>query len=131
MYFCIVINKITNNHEAKADNSRFSRNNNIRQIILNLAKKIDLQFRELHKAVTALNEDVKGLKDLIKASNNKIITENELLKILEVSSKTLRSYRANGLISYSQIGNKFFYRQRDVDLMLNEARIEGDYNTRA
>lgn len=126
-----MINKITDNHEAKADNSRFSRNNNLRQIILNLAKKIDLQFRELHKAVTALNEDVKGLKDLIKASNNKIITENELLKILEVSSKTLRSYRANGLISYSQIGNKFFYRQRDVDLMLNEARIEGDYNTRA
>lgn len=93
-----------------------------------MATHLDLQFRELHKAVAALNEEVKSLKYLIKASDNKIITENELLKMLGVSSKTLRSYRANGLISYSQIGNKFYYRMRDVDAMLNEARIEGDYN---
>lgn len=87
---------------------------------------VDLQFKELHKTLAALREEVKNLRQMLKDSVNKIYTEKQLQELLGVGDKTLRSYRANGLISYSQIGNKFFYRQSDIDNLLTKARVEAD-----
>lgn len=43
----------------------------------------------------------------------------QVCRLLDVSKRTLQSYRDKGLIPYSSVGGKFFYRQKDMaDYML-------------
>lgn len=91
-----------------------------------MIKNLEMQLKELHKAVMSLREEVKTCRKLIEESRDTILTEAKVLELLDVGEKTLRSYRTNGLIAYSKIGNKFFYKMSDIETMINKARIEAD-----
>jgi len=50
--------------------------------------------------------------------------DNEALMFrLKVSRKTAQTYRDSGLISFSQIGNKIYYRNKDVEEFLMRHHI--------
>ncbi len=44
----------------------------------------------------------------------------ELITLLKISKRTLQTYRDSGLISFSQVGNKIYYRLSDIELLLNK-----------
>jgi hypothetical protein len=49
--------------------------------------------------------------------------DNEQLRLyLNISLRTLQSYRNNGVIKYSQYGAKIWYRYKDVQAFLEEHR---------
>jgi excisionase family DNA binding protein len=39
----------------------------------------------------------------------------ETMKLLKVSRSTLQNYRDKGMISFSQVGNKIYFRRSDLD----------------
>lgn len=78
------------------------------------------ELKSFDKMISECRDLLKGLKI------DNILTEKKVLDMLGIGAKTLRSYRTNGLLAYSKIGNRFFYRQSDIDRMLNNARIESD-----
>lgn len=59
-----------------------------------------------------------------KERENRWLTGEEVLGILNVSPKTLQTYRDKRMISYSQVGNKIFYRLSDIDAFLESHHIK-------
>jgi hypothetical protein len=70
----------------------------------------ELDFRSM---LNALIEEVRSVKDSV--SNSKAVyTNKEMRELLDVNDKTLRNYRNDGKLAYSQIGNKFYYTSKDL-----------------
>lgn len=72
------------------------------------------------------------LKDLLartqklqpKSVDEEWYTNQDVCRLLRVSLRTLQNYRDKGLIPYSQIGHKCFYKIKDVELFLEKNRNE-------
>ncbi len=57
------------------------------------------------------------------------IDSQDVMQKLHVSVRTLQSWRTNGLLPYSRINNKIYYRKSDILALLNKyynARREAD-----
>lgn len=91
-----------------------------------IISNVDKQPGDKYDILLTLLKEVRGLNENLKEQQNRPLKEKEVLDMLGIGAKTLRSYRTNGLLAYSKIGNRFFYRQSDIDRMLNNARIESD-----
>lgn len=80
------------------------------------------EYQDIIKRLDSINEKITG-----KSSNPEdIIYDNaDTLRLLKVSRRTLQSWRTEGLISFSQVGSKLFYTQKDI----NEF-IQKHYNKR-
>ncbi len=50
----------------------------------------------------------------------KLFTNKTLCEFLDVSDKTLKKYRDEGQIGYSQVNDKFWYTQEDIDTFLKK-----------
>lgn len=48
------------------------------------------------------------------------INSSEVIRILKVSPRTMHTWRRNGTLRCSPVGNKFFYRKADIEKLLNE-----------
>ena len=44
----------------------------------------------------------------------------EACQFLKVSSRTLQTYRDNGMINFSQINDNIYFRLEDIDAFLNK-----------
>jgi hypothetical protein len=51
-------------------------------------------------------------------------TNRQVCLLLGVSQRTLQNYRDKGLIPYSQVGHKCYYRIRDVESFIEKNRNE-------
>ena len=86
--------------------------------IVNLNKET---FEELINRFEVLTNKVKLIQELNK---DKILTNwldsHEVCKILNISPRTLQTYRNNGKIGFSQINQKIYYKHRDVQKLLED-----------
>lgn len=48
------------------------------------------------------------------------LTNEDVCGILNVSKRTLQTYRNSGKLSYSQIGYKIYYRPEDVEQLIKK-----------
>ncbi|MBS0645866.1 MAG: helix-turn-helix domain-containing protein, partial [Verrucomicrobia bacterium] len=48
----------------------------------------------------------------------KWLDNQELMLMLKISKRTAQHYRDSGLISFSQVGNKIYYKLSDVEELL-------------
>jgi hypothetical protein len=46
----------------------------------------------------------------------------EVCGLLQISQRTLQSYRDTGVLAYSQIGRKCYYKTSDVEQLLNPSK---------
>ena len=67
------------------------------------------------------------------------LTPKEVCQILSISARTLQSYRDNGILPFSQIGSKIYFKKIDLDAVLefhyqesakNQMRILGPTKTK-
>jgi excisionase family DNA binding protein len=58
-----------------------------------------------------------------------IYTLAETCSLLQISRRTLQKYRDQGMISYTQIGNKIYFRAEDINEFLDRYRINSINNT--
>ena len=72
--------------------------------------------------LVALTEEVKalkeGLKSIVTVSPKQLYTNKSLKELLGVGDKLIKQYRDNGLLSFTQVGDKFWYSQTDIDQFL-------------
>ena len=52
------------------------------------------------------------------------LSNEDVCKLLQISLRTLQSYRNNGILPYSQIGRKCYYRVSDVEQLINQSKKE-------
>ena len=45
------------------------------------------------------------------------------MQILKISIRTLQYWRSKGVIPYHKVRNKIYYRQKDVEAMVQQCRL--------
>ena len=70
---------------------------------------------ELNKRVQSL---VTRFNEKEKPHDQVWLTNEELEKLLKISKRTTQLYRDNGMIPYSQVGNKIYYKLSDIEHFL-------------
>jgi hypothetical protein len=65
---------------------------------------------------------IEGLQHLLESNAKQPkevwLDNDELIKLLKISKRLAQTYRDEGRIAFSQIGNKIFYRLSDIERML-------------
>lgn len=55
------------------------------------------------------------------SSNEVVFIDNqEFIDLMKISPRTAQKWRDDGVIAFSQIGNKIYYRMKDVQLLLDK-----------
>lgn len=86
-----------------------------------LDKKADVVislFRTLDEVQEVIKEAFKRRTPHL--NGEKYLTNNEVSKLLNLSTRTLQDWRDNGVISYIQISGKILYRQTDILKLLED-----------
>lgn len=55
-------------------------------------------------------------------SLKKWLDNQDVCEILDISKRTLQTYRDNGTLAFSQIGHKMFYSPEDVEQVINRLK---------
>lgn len=71
-----------------------------------LVKKMD----EIQNKLTAKDKEPKEIW----------LDNQEFIQLLKISKRTAQHYRDTGLISFSQVGSKIYYRMNDVEELLKK-----------
>jgi hypothetical protein len=74
----------------------------------------------LQEIANKLEELVKGLPLKGSKEEDEILDNSDFIRRLKISPRLAQSWRDKGLIAYSQIGNKIYYRRADIDQLLKE-----------
>lgn len=75
------------------------------------------QFTELTSRLDALQNQLNTQQPTSKKS---FVDNEEFLELMGISKRTAQSWRDEGKISFSQVGNKIYYKMSDVDKLLAE-----------
>lgn len=78
-------------------------------------------FEKLKMSITDLLAQV---NTLYTEQDNEWLDNQAVCQILSISKRTLQTFRDKGLIPYSQIGHKCFYKPEDVKGFLERNRVE-------
>lgn len=79
--------------------------------------------------ITIQSEAFEQLKSMLDAINNRLtakekeskeiwLDNQEMMQMLKISKRTAQHYRDSGMISFSQVGNKIYYKLSDVEELL-------------
>lgn len=55
------------------------------------------------------------------------ITESEAMELLDVSKSTIRNYRLNGMLPFSQIKNKIYINQADIEQLIKKNYVKYEF----
>lgn len=76
--------------------------------------------------IKGIHKRLDEISHLLKAKNrlngNTILDNQDLCLLLNLSKRTLRRYRATGMLPYFQIGGKAFYYESDVDEFIKRSQ---------
>ncbi len=53
---------------------------------------------------------------------NRWLDNQDVCRILNISKRTLQTYRDNGTLAYTQINHKIFYKPEDVEAVINKLK---------
>lgn len=56
-------------------------------------------------------------------TDEKLYDGQEIMQILKISIRTLQYWRSKGVIPYHKVRNKIYYRQKDVEAMVQQCRL--------
>lgn len=79
--------------------------------------------------ITIQSEAFEQLKSMLDAINNRLsakekepkeiwLDNQEMMQMLKISKRSSQHYRDSGMISFSQVGNKIYYKLSDVEDLL-------------
>jgi hypothetical protein len=83
-----------------------------------------------HPFIISIKALEKKLDEFVRTFGNRKLMESgdvvldnaDFIQLFKISPKTAQSWREEGLITYSQIKNKFYYRLQDIREMLDNHR---------
>lgn len=74
-------------------------------------------FDEVIKRLDQIQSEVSNKQ---KSPVDTFIDNQEFIQVMNVSKRTAQSWRDDGIISFSQIGSKIYYRMSDVQALLDK-----------
>jgi hypothetical protein len=86
---------------------------------------IAIEKRTFEQMMQSFENFASQVKNL--CGNNRIeqwLNNREVCELLKISRRTLQSYRDTGILPYSQIGHKCYYRTSDVEQIINGQQIK-------
>tara|TARA_R110001583_G_scaffold143023_1_gene295140 strand:- start:2664 stop:2936 length:273 start_codon:yes stop_codon:yes gene_type:complete len=72
-----------------------------------IENKLELTIKKLEKLQSSILE-------------KQIIDNADFIRLMQISSSTAKNWRNKGIISYSQIENKIYYKIQDIQLMIDK-----------
>lgn len=93
-------------------------------------KNEDFGMEELIRGLTSLRKDVRDIKANTLLASKQVYTNQETMDILGVASATLKMWRDNGIIGYSQVGKIYLYSKSDIDKFLKDNHFDTFSNKR-
>ena len=81
---------------------------------------VTIQSEAFQQIVDKLEAIDQRLSAKEKEPKEKWLDNQELMLLLKISKRTLQHYRDSGIISFSQVGNKIYYRLSDVEELLKK-----------
>ena len=82
-------------------------------------------YEPSEKTLLEINEKLKNIKAILTKSQllnpDDLFCDNEeFLKIMKISRRTSQFWRNTGIIGFIQIGNKIYFRLKDIHELLNK-----------
>jgi len=84
-----------------------------------------IKSKDYQDIVLTLKEILSGLEKLTDLKQKKYLSNKEVQKLLNLSSRTLQNKRDNGEIAFIKNGRKILYKFEDIEIYLNKRRIKG------
>lgn len=88
----------------------------------------DVSYQELLNRIESIGEKLSSILKG-KGERKKWLTNKEVCEILSVTPRTLQNYRDEGIISFSKVGSKIYYRLIDLENHL-EAHLQKSFQKR-
>lgn len=87
---------------------------------------INVESQAWEMMMAKLDAFAQRVETLCKNSEDKSLQKwldnQEVCEILDISKRTLQTYRDNGTLAFSQVGHKMFYRPEDVEQVINRLK---------
>ena len=86
---------------------------------------INIEARTFEAMVTRFEQFVKRIDTLCHRKDKglqKWLDNQDVCQMLNISKRTLQTYRDNGTLPYSQINYKMYYKPKDVEQVLNQLK---------
>lgn len=80
---------------------------------------IILPKEQYHELLERMDQIKSFLTQKQKDPDDVFLDNQEFLQLMNISKRTAQTWRDEGIISYSQIGSKIYYRMSDVQKLLN------------
>jgi hypothetical protein len=112
----------SNFYNEEKPNERASKMENItREIMSDEYRQIVEYFMPIAKELAEIKKivEVIGKNRFLKTMENWINGE-EVIQVLKISKRTLQSYRDKGLLGYTQIGNKIYYKVEEIQQLMEK-----------
>ena len=81
----------------------------------------EVDYKELHSKLDKITSQLNELGKQNSLSE-KWLDNQDVCIILKISTRTLQNYRDKGILSFSQINNKIYYKSSDI-----EKHLENNY----
>ena len=79
-------------------------------------EKSQIELKEIQAKLEALSSKIDKIqKDKLQAQ---IIDNADFIRLMNISNSTSKNWRKKGIIAYSQIENKIYYKIEDIKLLL-------------
>lgn len=78
----------------------------------------------MNKDILNQLEEIKTQLKKVQYNNNVFLDNQEFLQVMNISKRTAQQWRDSGVISYSQVGAKIYYRFSDIEDLLNKNHIK-------
>ncbi len=85
---------------------------------------IVIERKQFDELLIKLNELCRHI-NFEQPTSERFIDNYDFLKLMKVSKRTAQTWRQQGLISYSAIGSKVYYKISDVDALLKKSYVKG------
>jgi hypothetical protein len=86
---------------------------------------INIEARVFEAMTTRFEQFVKRVEVLCAGKDRSLrkwLDNQDVCQLLNISKRTLQTYRDNGTLPYSQIGHKMYYKPEDVEHILNHLK---------
>lgn len=75
------------------------------------------QYKDLVNRLDILN---KKLEENQKSPDSIFLDNQEFIQLMNISKRTAQTWRDEGIVSFSQIGSKIYYKMSDIEKLLNK-----------
>lgn len=70
--------------------------------------------------ITRIDEIKTEIKSTTKSSGDEFVDNADFIQLMKISKRTAQAWRDDGVISFSQIGGKIYYRMSNVIALLDK-----------